>query len=85
MFRKCCLFAVLASVLALGGCAREPAVFSSTTDVVTIRYWGDGSSAAEATEAKAKDECAKYGRRARFRTVNSWSTGEQDAIYDCIV
>ncbi|HSE77449.1 MAG TPA: hypothetical protein VLG66_05560 [Alphaproteobacteria bacterium] len=82
MVRKCCLVAAFAGAFVLGGCSREPRVFSSTVDVVTVRYWGDAS---EAAEVAAREECAKYGRRARFRTANSWSTGEQDAIFDCIV
>ena len=82
MVGKVCMLAAIASMLTLVGCSREPRILSSTIDVVTVRYWGD---AADAAEAKAREECARYGRRAKSRASNAGSTGEQEAIYDCIV
>jgi hypothetical protein len=75
------LLVVLAFGL-LAACAREPRVQSSTIDVVTVRYFeGEDSAAAR----KASDECSRYGRRARLRNTNANSSGERDAIFDCII
>ena len=82
MIRMVCMLAAIAGALTLAGCSREPRIISSTIDVVTVRYWGDAAGAAA---AKAREECARYGRRAKYRTANAGSTGEQEAIYDCIV
>lgn len=74
------ILVMLAAVL-LAACAREPRVVAATTDVVTVRYFeGSDRSASQ----KASDECAKYGKRARLRNVNSEQTGEKTAIYDCV-
>jgi hypothetical protein len=66
---------------ALAACAKEPRVESSTTDAVTVSYFEGESSAAE---AKAREECSKYGKRARFRNTSSSSTGDRLGIYDCL-
>jgi hypothetical protein len=65
----------------LAACQREPDVRSTTIDVVTVRYF-DGQE--DAALRKATDECAKYNRRARLRNASSLSSGERDAIYDCL-
>ena len=72
---------MLIAGIALAACAREVRVESSTTDVVTVKYFEGESSAAE---AKAREECNKYGKRARFRNTSSGSTGERVGIYDCL-
>lgn len=74
------LIAVMAVGL-LAACSGPPKVQSSTVDVVTVRYFGDEDRAAADT---ASQECSRYNRRARFRNVNSESSGERVAIYDCI-
>jgi hypothetical protein len=66
---------------ALIACSREVRVESTTTDAVTVSYFEGESSAAE---AKAREECNKYGKRARFRNTQSGSTGERLGIYDCL-
>jgi hypothetical protein len=63
------------------GADREVRVESTTTDAVTVSYFEGESSAAE---AKAREECNKYGKRARFRNTQSGSTGERLGIYDCL-
>jgi hypothetical protein len=65
----------------LAACAREPRVESSTTDVVTVSYF-EGES--DAAAAKAREECNRYGKRARFRNTSGGSTGERLGIYDCL-
>jgi hypothetical protein len=72
--------AVLASLLVVA-CARETRVESSTTDAVTVSYFEGEQSAAE---GKAREECNKYGKRARFRNTAASSTGDRLAIYDCL-
>lgn len=72
--------AIVAGV-ALAACAREVSVQSSTTDAVTVKYFEGESSAAE---AKAREECNTYGKRARFRNTQGGSTGERLGIYDCL-
>lgn len=72
----------IVAMVVLTGCSREPRVMSSTMDVVTVHYFSDQF---EATEAKTREECAKYGRRAKFRTAGSLSSGERDATFDCIL
>lgn len=75
------MLVVTASVLALAACSREPRVESSTTDVVTVKYFEGEQSVAD---AKAREECNKYGKRARFRNTSSSSTGDRLGIYDCL-
>ncbi|HEX6979607.1 MAG TPA: hypothetical protein VF342_09930 [Alphaproteobacteria bacterium] len=70
------------AVVVLTACAREPRVQSSTLDVVTVRYFGDGGSA---VDDKAREECGRYGRRAIFRNNISEAGGDKLAIYDCRV
>jgi hypothetical protein len=76
--------AIVAAVAASGllaACSSGPRVESSTTDVVTVSYFeGQGSSA----EAKAREECNRYGKRTRFRTTTGGNTGERLGIYDCL-
>ena len=72
---------MLVAGMALAACAREVRVELSTTDVVTVKYFEGESSAAE---AKAREECNKYGKRARFRNTQGSSTGERLGIYDCL-
>lgn len=74
-------FLVLGALVALAACQREPDVRSSTTDVVTVRYF-DGQE--DAALRKATDECAKYNRRARLRNASNANSGERDGIYDCL-
>jgi outer membrane murein-binding lipoprotein Lpp len=71
---------VLASVLVVG-CSHEPRVESSTTDAVTVSYFEGQQSSAD---AKAREECSKYGKRARFRNTSSSSTGDRFGIYECL-
>ena len=76
-------FAIAAAAAAglLAACSSGPRVESSTTDVVTVSYFeGQGSSA----EAKAREECNRYGKRARFRNTTGGNTGERLGIYDCL-
>jgi hypothetical protein len=75
------LAVVLVAGVVLAACAREVRVESSTTDVVTVKYFEGESSAAE---AKAREECNKYGKRARFRNTQGGTTGERLGIYDCL-
>jgi hypothetical protein len=70
-----------AAVGLLAACASGPRVESSTTDVVTVSYFEGQSSAAE---SKARDECNRYGKRARFRNTTGGNTGERLGIYDCL-
>ena len=72
---------LLLAGMALVACAREVRVESSTTDAVTVSYFEGESSAAE---AKAREECNKYGKRARFRNTQGGTTGERLGIYDCL-
>jgi len=72
---------LLGAAVLLAACSREPRVESSTQDVVTVRYFeGEASTA----ESKARDECSRYGKRARFRNTTSDNTGERMGIYDCL-
>jgi hypothetical protein len=73
---------LLASVLLVAACQRDVRVSSSTTDNVTVRYFEGQSGAAEAT---ARDECSRYGKRARLRNTTGEGTGERMAIYECII
>jgi hypothetical protein len=75
------LAVILVAGVVLAACAREVRVESSTTDVVTVKYFEGESSAAE---AKAREECNKYGKRARFRNTQGGTTGERLGIYDCL-
>lgn len=75
------LVLVLLAVGLLAACAREPRVESSTTDVVTVRFFEGNQDTAS---KKANDECGRYNKHARLRTVNSENTGERVAIYDCL-
>lgn len=72
--------ALLAAIL-LAACAREPRVQSSTTDVVTVRFF-EGEQ--DAADKKASDECARYNKHSRLRTINTENTGDRVAIYDCL-
>lgn len=75
---------VIVAVAAAGlvsACASGPRVESSTTDVVTVSYFEGQSGAAE---SKARDECSRYGKRARFRNTTGGNTGERLGIYDCM-
>ncbi len=65
----------------LAACSSGPRVESSTTDVVTVSYFEGQSGAAE---SKARDECARYGKRVRFRNTSSSGTGERLGIYECL-
>ena len=65
----------------LAACSSAPKVESSTTDVVTVSYFEGQSGEAE---AKARDECSRYGKRARFRNTTGGNTGERLGIYDCL-
>jgi ABC-type glycerol-3-phosphate transport system substrate-binding protein len=73
---------LLAAAVMLAACAGEPRVDSSTTDVVTVKYFEGNAGAAE---SKARDECNRYGKRARLRNTTGQGTGDRMAIYDCII
>lgn len=72
---------VIAAAGLLAACSSGPRVESSTTDVVTVSYFEGQSSAAE---SKAREECARYGKRVRFRNTTGSGTGERLGIYDCL-
>lgn len=74
------IFTVAAAGL-LVACSSGPRVESSTTDTVTVSYFEGQSGAAE---AKARDECSRYGKRARFRNTTGGNTGDRLGIYDCL-
>lgn len=74
--------ALIVAGVALAACSMEPRVASSTTDVVTVKYFGDEYDAAE---RQAREECDRYAKRAKLRTVSSGSSGERMAIFDCVV
>jgi hypothetical protein len=71
----------VAAAGALAACSSGPRVESSTTDAVTVSYFEGQSGAAE---SKARDECSRYGKRARFRNTTGGNTGERLGIYDCL-
>lgn len=71
----------IAAVLGLAGCAAEPRVMSSTIDAVTVRYPSGEQSVAD---HRAAQECTRYAKRSRLRSVHDDSDGWKMAIYDCI-
>jgi hypothetical protein len=71
----------LGALVLLAACQREPRVQSSTIDVVTVRYFDGQEDAALRT---ARDECARYNRRARLRNASNTHSGDRDGIYDCL-
>ncbi len=72
---------VLAAAVLSAACASGARVESSTPDVVTVHYFeGD----ADAAEAKARDECSRYGKRTRLRNTTGDGTGERMGIYECL-
>lgn len=73
---------LLVAAVSLAGCSTAPEVNSSTTDAVTVTYY-EGQAAAG--ERKAAEECARYGKRARFRVVHDATPGAKMAFFDCVV
>lgn len=75
------LILLAAALTVVAACSSDPRVRSSTTDGVTVSYAnGDQPSA----DARAAQECNRYGKRARLRNVRDDSDGWKMAIYDCI-
>jgi hypothetical protein len=74
---------LLASLFLIGlvACSSKPVVLNESQEGMVVRYNPDSVSTAEAA-ATAQKVCAKYGRKAVFKT--SGLTGDMFATYACV-